>query len=675
MVRMINGSDAMLHVIEQWGVKRIYGYPGGSFDSTMNAIYNERERLQFVQVRHEEAGALAAAAEAKLTGKIGVCFGSAGPGAVHLLNGLYDAKADHVPVLAIIAQVPSWNVNIDYFQAIDEEPIFADVSRWNRTVASARRLPEMIDEAIRMAYKFHTVTTVTVPKDFGWQQIPDTFVTTAPLHRPYTYPSPEPADVDKAVALIEQAHAPLIYFGLGARNAADELKAVSEKFKLPLMSTVLGKGVLEERYPAYLGSSGRVGTKPASEAGFGTDLIIWVGNDSPFSLNLINPKAKVIQIDVDPEKLGKRHHVDLPILADAKKTLAAIAAKGHELPGTPYYRASLKNQRNWMEWIDSFVDDTTMPIRPEPIFDVLNHTASDRAVFAVDVGNVNINFARLLNIHGDQLWTTSGQYASMGYALPASVAAKLTYPDRDVYSLSGDGGFAMMMHEVLTQYKYGLHVVNVVFSNETLGFIEAEQTDDTHQPLSGVDIPSTDWATTAKGMGAAGYTVHTKAEMEQALAAARHDKGPVLIDVKLTHEMPLTTQHMFLDPTWQKQSDIDWYVKKYRAQALEPFSQLLQEEQRAAGVTPNAAAAPQQTASAGGQAPAATQTDTVSGASQSHGQQAEAGAGAASQPQWQQASGPDTVSGASQSQWSQGGQQNGGQQASGPDTVSGASQH
>ncbi len=179
MTNTISGSDAVLKVIESWGVDHIYGYPGGSFDSTMNALHNQQDQIKFIQVRHEEAGALAAAADAKLSGQIGVCFGSAGPGAVHLLNGLYDAKIDRVPVLAIVAQVPSKNMNIDFFQAMNEEPIFNDVAVFNRTVMTARSLPKVIDEAIQEAYEKKGVAVVTIPKDFGWAQIPDTYVSNA----------------------------------------------------------------------------------------------------------------------------------------------------------------------------------------------------------------------------------------------------------------------------------------------------------------------------------------------------------------------------------------------------------------------------------------------------------------------------------------------------------------
>ena len=577
LVEKISGWDAVLKVLEQWGVKNIYGLPGGSFDSTMNAIHNQQDKIHYIQVRHEEAGAIAASATAKLTGKVGVCFGSAGPGAVHLLNGLYDAKSDGVPVVALVAQVPTGSMNMDFFQAMDEEPMFDDVAVWNRTAMTADALPRMTDEAIRQAYMKHGVAVLTIPKDLGCAQIDDTYEPNVKSNQTPLYPSPRPEDVKDAVQLINDAKSPMIYFGIGAKDAADELKQASEKFKMPLVSSFLAKGIIPDDYPAYLGSTGRVAPKPGSEVGFSTDLILWVGTDVPFSVFLFNKNAKIIQIDIESEKLGKRRHNAVSMLADSKAALKAILAAGQSREPSAFYEAALADKQNWNSWIDSFKDSTEMPVLPEPIFDVLNQTASDKAVFAVDVGNVDINFERFINMHDDQKWATSGIYATMGFALPTSIAAKLEYPDRDVYSLSGDGGFAMLIEEVMTQVKYGLHVVNIIFTNETLGFIQAEQTDDTHQPLSGVDLPDTNWEQVTEGMGAVGYTVHTKEDMQKALAESKNTDKPVVINVKLTHEMPLTTQHMFLDTSWQDKDKVAEYVKKYQAQALKPLSYFLKE--------------------------------------------------------------------------------------------------
>ncbi len=576
MTDTINGSDAILKVIRSWGVDHIYGYPGGSYDSGMNAIYNQKKELKFIRVRHEEAGALAASAEAKLTGKIGVCFGSSGPGAAHLLNGLYDARSDHAPVLAMVAQVPSTNMNLDFFQAVDEEPMFEDVANaYCKTAITAESLPRLIDDAIRHAYKYHGVAAVIIPKDFGWAKIKDNYITNANNLQKPIYPEPDPDKIDKAYNLIKNAKAPELYFGLGAKNSRKELEEISKKFKMPLVSSVPAKGVVPNGFKGYLGSEGRVGSKPASETSFNADVALEVGEDVPFSIFYFPPKTKVIQIDTDIEKLGKRHPTTVGILADAKKSLQALLNKGKELKPTAFYKASLADMDNWEKWHNSFIDSKETPVRPEPIYDVLDKTASDKAIFTVDVGNSNINFERLINMHDDQKWTLSGQHATMGYAVPAGQAAKIVYPDRDVYTLSGEGAFPMMGQEILTQIEYNLHVINIVFSNGTLGYIEGEQRDDTHQPLSGVYLPDTNWEAITNGFGAKGYTARNKQEFKNALEDAKSVKGPVVIDVKLTHEMPLTTQHMYIDPAFQDQKKIDEFVKKYKAQSLKPFSYFL----------------------------------------------------------------------------------------------------
>lgn len=568
--KTMTGFDAVFQVMEEWGMDHIYGYPGGSFDSGMNALYNQQDEMKFIRVAHEEAGALAAAAEAKLTGKIAACFGSAGPGAVHLLNGLYDAKEDHVPVLAIVAQVPRKMMNRNFFQAMDEKPIFEDVAVWNRTAMVEETLPDVIDEAIRQAIKYRGVAVVTIPKDLGWNKGAEV-QTRANAQVEPAYALPDSVKVYQAYAMIKQAHAPMIYFGMGAKEAGRELQAVSEKFKLPLVSSLLAKGIIADNYPAYMGVSGRAGSKPASELGFEADLILWIGNDAPFSLSLLNPHAKVIQVDIDTEKFGKRHRADLSFFADAKAFLQELLKKGTDLVPTPFYQAALNNKQDWEQWLAGFNNRTDLPLRAEPIFAALSEYAAENALFTVDVGNVNINFQRLLKMKAQQKWTMSGIYGTMGYAVPASLGAAAAFPDHEIYSLSGDGAYAMMSQEILTQVKYGLHVINLVFSNQTLGYIEAEQRDDTDQPIYGTEVLATNWAMIAQGMGAHGQTVTTKAEFESALRDAKNYSGPTVIDIKMTTEMPFTTQHMFLDPAQSSPAQISSFKQRYEAQALKPF--------------------------------------------------------------------------------------------------------
>lgn len=562
----INGADAMFKVLYDWHVDHIYGFPGGSFDSGMNAVHDWRNKIKFIEVRHEEAGALAASAEYKLTGKLGVCFGSAGPGAAHLFNGLYDAKYDKSPMVAIVANVPTSRENIDFFQAFDEDKWFLNASVWCRQAMTPEQIPVITDEAIRQAYARKGPAVIILPKDYGWTKIEDNYKTSYNAHVPANFAGPKKESVEEAVKLIKEAKNPVVYFGNGAReaDAGEELKEFSNKFKMPLLSSYLGKGVVEDEFPAYVGTIGRIGAKTPNEIQSYADLVVWVGNNSPFSVLWFNKDTKVIQIDVDPGKLGKRHTVDVPILADAKKTLRALIDAGEDRPESPIYKAAIVDRENWDAWHESFVDSDEMPVRPEPIWDVINKEAADDAIFAIDVGNVNVDHCRLLKMHDDQKWTTSGLHATMGYGAPAALTAATVYPDREVWQLAGDGGFAMMNQELLTMARYNMHVLNIVFTNETLGYIEAEQEDESHQPLSGVIIPDNNWAKVAEGMNMKGVVVRTKKEFEDAVKEWKKMDGPMLIDIKYTHEMPYSTELDSLDDPA--------FVKKYQAEALKPFS-------------------------------------------------------------------------------------------------------
>lgn len=576
MAEKINASDAMVKVLEEWGVDHIFGLPGGSFDSTMNALYNRRGSMKYIQVRHEEAGALAASGEAKLTGKIGVCFGSAGPGAVHLLNGLYDAKHDHVPVLALVAQVPTAMMNTDYFQEINEGPIFDDVAVYNRTVMTAKQLPAVVDEAIRQAYEHSGVAVVIIPKDLGWDPIDDDFHATAhDFDVANTYPEPESADVVTAVEMLANAEKPLIYFGIGAKDAAIELKALSDKMKIPLMSSVLGIGVLPSDEKAYMLSAGRVASKPGVDAASSADAVLFIGTNMPFALFFLRPDAKFIQVTTSQSDIGKRHHVDLGIVADAKATLRAMLDVAPEVDSRPYYDAMVEDKANWSEWLAAREDLDHTPLDVDTVFARINRMANDDAIFSVDVGNVTVDSFRLLNVQPTQKIATSAWYATMGNAVPSAIGAQASYPDRQVFSISGDGGFAMNMQDILTQVKYRQPIINVVLTNEALGFIEGEQ-DDNRQPHSGVDLIDGNFGDAAAALGAKGFEVRTLAQLDEAFeVAAKSQDGPVVIDVKIANDRPLPVEQLVLEPDARhSQSDVDAFRHTYHTEGLMPISQI-----------------------------------------------------------------------------------------------------
>lgn len=569
----INAGVAMVNVLEAWGIDHIYGIPGGSFNSTMDALYHEREAVKYVQVRHEEAGALAAATDAKLTGKVGAVFGSAGPGASHLINGLYDAQMDHVPVLALLGQVASTAMNYNAFQELNENPMFADVSVYNRTVMTPESLPHVIDEAIKAAYQQKGVAVVTIPVDFGFEEIEEAEIATAKNHKTGVV-FPDETDLKAALPLIEAAHQPVLYIGQGVRGNFDAIKAFSEHFSMPVAASVLAKGIVPDLYENFLGFAARVATKPANEALADADLIVFVGSDFPFGRNFFNPSAKFIQVDIDAAKFGRRHNVDQSVLGDGATALRRWVELGTARPADAWLKANQENIRNWHAWRKSFYNDESTPLRAEPIFKEINRIAEQDAVYVADVGNVTLNAIRHLEMNGEQQFTTSGWFATMGNGVPGGIAAQLTYPDKQVFTFSGDGGFAMQMQDVITQVKYKLPIINVVFSNDAFGFIEAEQ-EDTEQQKFGVFLEGADFGKVGEALGADGFTITEYSQLEPAFTAAKASKRPVVIDVKIKDERPLPVEALQLEPEKFSVEQINAFKEKYQVHDMPTLRELL----------------------------------------------------------------------------------------------------
>ncbi len=563
----------MVNVLEAWDIDHIYGIPGGSFNSTMDALYHERESVKYIQVRHEEAGALAAAADAKLTGKVGAVFGSAGPGASHLINGLYDAQMDHVPVLALLGQVASTAMNYNAFQELNENPMFADVSVYNRTVMTAESLPHVIDEAIKAAYQQKGVAVVTIPVDLGFAEIEETEIATAKNHKTGVL-LPDEADLKAALPLIEAAKQPVLYIGQGVRGGFDAIKAFAEHFSMPVAAAVLAKGIVPDLYENFLGFAARVATKPANEALADADLIVFVGSDFPFGRYFFNPDAKFIQVDIDAAKFGRRHQVDQSVLGDGATALRRWVELGNARTADAWLKANQENIRNWHAWRKSFYNDDSTPLRAEPVFKEVNRIAEQDAVYVADVGNVTLNAIRHLEMNGEQQFTTSGWFATMGNGVPGGIAAQLTYPEKQVFTFSGDGGFAMQMQDIITQVKYNLPIINVVFSNNAFGFIEAEQ-EDTEQQKFGVFLEGADFGKVGEALGADGFTITEYSQLEPAFTAAKASKRPVVIDVKIKDERPLPVEALELEPDKFSEEQIKAFKEKYQVHDMPTLRELL----------------------------------------------------------------------------------------------------
>ena len=570
----ITAGVAMLRVMKAWGIDRVYGIPGGSFNSTMEALYKEQGNMDYIQVRHEEAGALAAAAEAKLSGKIACTFGSAGPGATHLINGLYDAKMDHVPLLVLLGQVGSKFMNYNYFQEMNENPLYVDVSVYNRTVMNPESLPHVVEDAIQAAYKYQGVAVVTIPVDYGFEEIEDDYPISAKTYQT-SLPQLDKAQVTKALPYLAEAKQPVLFIGQGLRGHESEIKAFSKHFSMPVVNAVLAKGILADEFENALGTSARVATKPANEALALADLVVFVGSDMPFAGAFINPHAKFIQIDIDSAKFGRRHPVDVAILGDGAETLARLVELGEPRPSDKWLAANQENVRNWHNWRHSFDEfDDGGRLRPEPVYKEINRIAEDDAIFVVDVGNVTTHSVRHLNLNGRQAFTTSGWFATMGYGVPGGIAAKAHFPKRQVFTLSGDGGFAMNMPDIITQVKYQLPIINVVLTNDSFGFIQAEQ-ETTNSALFGVDLADADFGKAAEALGATGFTVTQYDQLEPAFTAAQNAKGPVVIEVKIKNDNPLPVEALQLDPDHYSEAEIQAFKELYQVHDMPTLKSLL----------------------------------------------------------------------------------------------------
>ncbi|MCO5497134.1 pyruvate oxidase [Enterococcus innesii] len=568
----INAGTAMIKVFEAWGIDHIYGIPGGSFNSTMDALYHERQSVKYVQVRHEEAGALAAAADAKLTGKVGAVFGSAGPGATHLINGLYDAQMDNVPVVALLGQVASSSMNYNDFQEMNENPMFADVSIYNRTVMSPESLPHVVDEAIKAAYKFKGVAVVTIPVDYGFAEIDEHENATAKNHKTGVL-QPDEDDLRAALSYFEQAKKPVLYIGQGLFGHFDAIDAFSKHFSMPVAASVLAKGIVPDLYENFLGFAGRVATKPANEALAEADLIVFVGSDFPFGRRFFNPDANFVQVDIDASKFGRRHQTDVSVLGDGATALRKWTEMAAPRPADAWLKANQENCRNWHAWRHHFYHDSQVPLRPEPVYREINRIAAPDALFVTDVGNVTIHSIRHLEMTGEQRFITSGWFATMGNGVPGGIAAQLSYPNRQVFTFSGDGGFAMQMQDIITQVKYNLPIINVVFSNDSFGFIEAEQ-EDTEQTKFGVQLAGADFGKVGEALGAKGFTVTKEEELASVFTQAKESHGPVVIDVKIANERPLPVEELKLDPKRFSAEEIAAFKAKYQVHDLPALSEL-----------------------------------------------------------------------------------------------------
>ncbi|MEC1585096.1 pyruvate oxidase [Bacillus spizizenii] len=529
-------GQAMTELLEQWGVDHVYGIPGDSINEFIEELRHERNQLKFIQTRHEEVAALAAAAEAKLTGKIGVCLSIAGPGAVHLLNGLYDAKADGAPVLAIAGQVSSGEVGRDYFQEIKLEQMFEDVAVFNREVHSAESLPDLLNQAIRTAYSKKGVAVLSVSDDLFAEKIKHEPVYTSPVYIEGNL-EPKKEQLVTCAQYINNAKKPIILAGQGMKKAKRELQEFADKAAAPIVVTLLAKGVVPDKHPHFLGNLGQIGTKPAYEAMEECDLLIMLGTSFPYR-DYLPDDTPAIQLDSDPAKIGKRYPVTAGLVCDSTLGLRELTEYIERKEDRRFLNACTEHMQHWWNEIEKDEAEAETPLKPQQVVARLQEAAADDAVLSVDVGTVTVWMARHFKMNANQDFIVSSWLATMGCGLPGAIAASLSEPERQAIAVCGDGGFSMVMQDLPTAVKYKLPITVVILNNENLGMIEYEQ-----QVKGNIDyvtkLQNVDYAAFAESCGAKGIKVTKAEELAPAFHEALHANQPVVVDVMIGNEPPL----------------------------------------------------------------------------------------------------------------------------------------
>lgn len=579
----INIGLAVMKILESWGADTIYGIPSGTLSSLMDAMGEEENNVKFLQVKHEEVGAMAAVMQSKFGGNLGVTVGSGGPGASHLINGLYDAAMDNIPVVAILGSRPQRELNMDAFQELNQNPMYDHIAVYNRRVAYAEQLPKLVDEAARMAIAKRGVAVLEVPGDFAKVEIDnDQWYSSANSLRKYEPIAPAAQDIDAAVELLNNSKRPVIYAGIGTMGHGPAVQELARKIKAPVITTGKNFETFEYDFEALTGSTYRVGWKPANETILEADTVLFAGSNFPFSEveGTFRNVDNFIQIDIDPAMLGKRHHADVAILGDAGLAIDEILNKVDAVEESAWWTANLKNIANWREYINMLETKEEGDLQFYQVYNAINNHADEDAIYSIDVGNSTQTSIRHLHMTPKNMWRTSPLFATMGIAIPGGLGAKNTYPDRQVWNIIGDGAFSMTYPDVVTNVRYNMPVINVVFSNTEYAFIKNKY-EDTNKNIFGVDFTDVDYAKIAEAQGAKGFTVSRIEDMDRVMAeavAANKAGHTVVIDCKITQDRPIPVETLKLDPKLYSEDEIKAYKERYEAANLVPFREYLEAE-------------------------------------------------------------------------------------------------
>jgi pyruvate dehydrogenase (quinone) len=523
-------AEQYVDLLARAGVRRMYGVVGDSLNPVVDAV-RRHDALEWIQVRHEEVAAFAAGAEAQLTGRLAACAGSCGPGNLHLVNGLFDAHRSMAPVLALAAQIPSSEIGTGYFQETHPDRLFEECSHYSELISSRHQMPRVVQTAIQHAVGRRGVSVVAMPGDIAAQESPDNGAELAiPLHRPAVRPGNE--ELARLVQLVDAAEKVTVFCGRGVEGAHAEVMAFAEKVKAPVGHALRGKEHIQYDNPYDVGMSGLLGYGAAYQAMHECDLLLLLGTDFPYT-EFLPRDVRTVQIDIQPERLGRRTQLDLAVWGDVRETLKCLTPEVREKPSRRFLDRMLDRHLHALEGaVGAYTRNVEkhIPIHPEYVASVLDEEAADDAVFTVDTGMCCVWAARYLSPNGRRRILGSFVHGSMANALPQAIGAQFLDRGRQVVSLSGDGGFSMLMGDFLTLVQYGLPVKVVVFNNSSLGMVDLEMMVDGLPPY-GTGYPHTDYAAIATAAGARGIRVDKPGDVRDALREAFAHDGPALVDV------------------------------------------------------------------------------------------------------------------------------------------------
>jgi pyruvate dehydrogenase (quinone) len=531
-------AGQLVGVLEQIGVKQIFGLIGDSLNPLADAV--RKSQIEWVGVRHEEGAALAAAGQAKLTGKLGVCAGTTGPGSNHLVAGLYEASRDHAPVLALSGDMPRQLHGTDYIQTTEPDLLFRDVSLYTETIATSAQAPGVIHQAIAAAYAGPGVAHLTLPQDVLSMKAEGTVPSVATLKPRSEFPA-SADDIAKMADAIDRAGSVVIMCGAGCRGAAELLRALSDRLKAPLIHTVRGKELMAYDDPRWMGGLGMIGTRAVYHAVQNCDLLLMVGTDYPYS-NFLPTKSTVIQIDERSQVLGRRVPTALGVIGSARPTLKLLLERVAAKSDGKFFDKVSHERRKWDEMLDKQSDlkRSRDKIHPQAVARAVSDAARGDAIFVLDTGLNTLWSANWIRQSGSQRITGSFNNAAVGTALGQANGIQALDRSRQVIALVGDGGFNMLMGEFMTAVHHGLPVKVVIYNNSALGLITLEAESVGLVPLrEAIEFPNPDFAALARACGGRGFTARKPGDVKAALREAFAFDGPAIVDaVVAADEMP-----------------------------------------------------------------------------------------------------------------------------------------